>query len=388
MNVLIFTSSMIDTDFADYQNAAQIKPNPSNQNFYSNLIKSISLKNHVSVISLRPFIKGMFKEKELEEEINNVGATTYYYTKVNGSKMNRFFHETNNITRVAISAIENFHSKEFIIITDTLRVSLLKAAKKISKLYGAKIVGMLTDNPNNLSFKNKTYVKTIKSLCESLDGYLSLTEKLANNLNPDKPNYVFEGLVSDFKYFKKDPIYDYYFFCGSLYERYGVKNLIDAYHETSIKSKLVIAGTGPLSKYIEQLSLEDYRILYLTQLPKERIIGYEKNAKANINPRPINKDLDKESVPSKLLEYLSSGVPTISTKFEKLYDAFRNDVFWIEGSSKEDIKTALETFEKVDQSEANKKALNAMSKAFEFYGIDVQAESITHFLTIVNSSNN
>ena len=40
----LFTSAMIDQDFADYQNEAKIKPNPSNQNFYSKLIKALNKK--------------------------------------------------------------------------------------------------------------------------------------------------------------------------------------------------------------------------------------------------------------------------------------------------------------------------------------------------------
>lgn len=385
MNVLVFSSAMVDPDFSDYQTNAKIKPNPSNQNFYSKLIKCLSLKNNVSVISLRPFRKGMFKENYLDDEVNTSGPTTFYYTHVEGGKIYKLLRETNEIVRTAVSAVENFHSNNFIIVTDTLRINLLRAAKRVGKMYGVKVVGMITDNPENLSYTNHAYTRKIKKLVSSLDGYLSLTSGLVDVFNSDKPSYVFEGLAADENPFRKDPIYDYYFFGGSLYERYGVKTLIDAFHESNIKSKLVIAGSGPLAKYIEQVSLSDYRILYLTQLPKERVIAYEKNAIANINPRPINKKLDSESVPSKLIEYLSVGVPVISTKFEKLYGTFKDDVIWIEGNDVESLKTALEAFDKADKEIANKKASSARLKVFEFYGLNVQSESITHFLTSINS---
>ena len=63
MNVLILTSAMTEKDFASYQNDAKIKPNPSNQNFYSKLIRCISTRNNVSVVSHRPLSKRMFKQK-------------------------------------------------------------------------------------------------------------------------------------------------------------------------------------------------------------------------------------------------------------------------------------------------------------------------------------
>lgn len=386
MNVLLFTSAMIDQDFADYQNEAKIKPNPSNQNFYSKLIKALALYNKVAVISLRPFVSGMFYKTSLPEEEKEYGNVKFYYVKVDVSKKYKLFNEKVEIIKCAQKAIEDFRSHNFICVTDTLRPNLVKAAKRISEMYVRKVVGMLTDNPNNLSNVSTTYIKTIKKAVIKLDGYLALTSKLVDVFDPEKPSYIFEGLAHDEEYFKKNPLYDYYFFAGSLYERYGVKNMVEAFHKSSVKAKLVIAGSGPLADYVNKMSIEDYRILYLTQLSKDKIIGYEKNALININPRPLNNEVDSESVPSKLIEYLASGVPTMSTKYPKFYSVFRDNVYWIENNDVNSIKDALEQFEKEPKVIAQKKASAARAKAFEFYGIDVQGEFITHFLDSVSSS--
>lgn len=388
MNIVVLTSAMVSSEFSSYQNSAKIKPNPSNQNFYSKLIQALTLRNRVFVVSHRPLIKGMFKPGVLAEERSSEGSANFFYTRVDCTKRYKLFNEQIEIMKTANEAIEELHTSDFIIIVDTLRVGLLKAAMKLRSQHGCKVIGMLTDNPDNLSVKSMRYSKKIKSIVSRLDGYLSLSTGLVDIFNHNKPHYVFEGLVSDEKYFKKDPVYDYYFFGGALYERYGVKALVDAFHRSSLRSKLIIAGSGPLAKYIEQLSYEDYRILYLTQLPKERVLGYEMNAIANINPRPLDKHLDSQSVPSKLIEYLSTGVPTISTKFEKLYGPFKDDVNWIEGNDTFAIQKALEDFEMSNKEEAKKKAYVARQKAFEFYGLSVQSESITYFLTDLSSSNN
>ena len=155
-----------------------------------------------------------------------------------------------------------------------------------------------------------------------------------------------------------------------------------------IKNKLVIAGTGPLDKYIEQMAESDYRILYLSQLSKDKNVAYLRNSIANINPRPLNPKLDKESVPSKLLEYLSIGTPVISTKYPKLYGLFKDDVTWIDGNDVESMRMALESYNVDHQEQYLKKAATARRKVFEFYGLNVQAESIDHFLAEVNSLNN
>ena len=389
MNILLFTSSMPDSMFSTYQDEAIIKPNPSNQNFYSKLIKTLAINNNIAVVSHRPFVKGMFKHRKgLESDFVMDGNIKYYFTNVRADKAYKLIEESRSIQKVAKKAIEDFVSNDFIIITDTLRLNLIKSAKKIAKQYNVKIVGMLTDNPSNLSNGHPLIQNYLKKLCSSFDGYLSLTDGLVTAYNKHVPSYIFEGLVCEENEGKKDPIFNYFYFGGALYERYGVKTMVDAFHKSNIKSKLVIAGYGPLDKYIEQMAEEDYRILFLAQLNKEKNIGYLRNAIANINPRPLNSDLDKESVPSKLLEYLSIGTPVISTKYPKFYGLFKDDVTWIDGNDVESMKMALESYNVNNQEIYLKKAATARRKVFEFYGLNVQAESIDHFLVEVNSLNN
>ena len=389
MNVLVFSSSMPDSHFATFQDEAIIKPNPSNQNFYSKLIKTLAINNTVSVVSHRPFIKGMFKRKSvLDSDIIMDGNTKYYLTNVRADKPYKLLQEKRTIIKTAKAAIEDFVSEDFIIVTDTLRLNLLKAAKSIAKKYNVKIVGMLTDNPTNLSGGRIFIKKYLKSQASSLDGYLALSDGLVNAYNKHVPSYVFEGLVTEESEGRKDPIFNYFYFGGSLYERYGVKTMVEAFHKSNVKNKLVIAGSGPLEKWIEQMAEEDYRILYLSQLNKEKNIGYLRNSIANINPRPLNPDLDKESVPSKLLEYLSIGTPVISTKFPKFYNLFKDDVTWIDGNDVESMRIAFDSYNVNNQVEYLKKAATARRKVFEFYGLNVQAESIDHFLAEINSLSN
>ena len=388
MNILVFSSAMKETDFAFYQHEAKIKPNPSNQNFYYKLIKALAIDNNVSVVSHRPLIKGMFKRGYLESDTVVDGKVKFYYTANKCGKAYKLFSEKSSIAKTARQAIDDFMSNDFIIITDTLRLNLLKAAKKIAKKYDVKIIGMLTDNPFNLSSGSSFVKNYLVKQGANLNGYLSLTNGLVNVYNSSAPSYIFEGLVCEESEGKKDPIFNYFYFGGSLYERYGVKTLVDAFHKSNLKSKLVLAGAGPLDKYIEQLAEDDYRILYLSQISKEKNIAYMRNSIANINPRPLDAKMDNESVPSKLLEYLSIGTPVISTKYPKLYSTFKDDVFWVDGNSVEDMKFTLENYDISNQEQHLKKAATARRKVFEFYGLNVQAESIDHFLAEVNSSTN
>lgn len=388
MNILLFTSAMKDGDFAEYQNSAKTKINPSNQNFYSKLIRALSINNTVSVISHRPLTKATFGKKVLENDSFFEKNTKFYYTFEMTNPLFKLLQEKKSILHTAKIAIEDFKSNDFIIIVDPLRLNLVKAAKKIASTYNVKIVGMLTDNPHNLSSGSEFFHKYLINEASHFDGYLALTQGLVNVFNYEAPSYIFEGLVAEEEEERKDPIFNYFYFGGSLYEKYGVKTLVDAFHESNVHNKLVIAGNGPLQKYIEELSEQDYRILYISQINKGKAFSYMRNSIANINPRPLDKKLDSESVPSKLLEYLSIGIPTISTKYDKFYGAFKDDVTWIEGNDKESLKAALESFDLSKEEENMKKAITARRKIFEFYGLEVQAESINYFLSTINSSDN
>ena len=388
MNILILTSAMKPSDFSEFSEKAKIKPNPSNQNFYYKLIKALSINNNVSVVSHRPLVKGMFTSNSLEGSTIMDGNIKFYYSSNKVGKIYKLLKEKNVIIKNAKQAISDFLSKDFIVITDTLRLNLVKAALKIRKSYNAKVIGMLTDNPFNLSYSKPLVSNLLIKYGSQLDGYLSLTTGLVEIFNKNLPSYIFEGLVSEENEGRKDPIFNYFYFGGSLYERYGVKTLVDAFHKSDIKCKLVIAGAGPLDSYIEKMAHDDYRILYLSQLSKEKNIAYMRNAIVNINPRPLSEKLDNESVPSKLLEYLSIGTPVMSTKYPKVYSLFKDDVNWIDGNDLQSMKMALENYDISNQEFYLKKAATARRKVFEFYGLSIQAESINHFLAEINSSNN
>ena len=381
MNIIVLTSAMIDEEFNQYTRIARVKPNPSNQNFYSKLIKALAYYNSVSVLSLRPFVKGSILDEYLDSRVAVDGTVHYYYPYEKASRAFKAFGLQKEIMKMVSNIIEDQHYEEFVVIVDTLRYPLLKAARKIKKKYGAKVIGVLTDNPANLSGVKSSYVAAIKNNTHDFDGYIALTESLNKLFNQKKkPYYLMGGLVEDVEPTKRLVIQDYIFFGGALYERYGVKRLVDAFHRSSSSLKLVLAGNGELVNYIENMAKKDNRILYMGQLPKKAMYGMEQNAFVNFNPRPFVIKLDKESVPSKLLEYLASGTPTITTMHTVLNEQFASDAIWLVDDTENGIERAIESLSTIDYSELKKSASTGRLKVFELYGLKNQGEGITMFL--------
>jgi len=381
MKVLILTSSTSSIVFDSLCENANFKPNPSNQNFYNKLIKAISYFSDISVVSHRPFARGMYHATTLSEFEDKEIGINYYYTKIRGDYVYKLLFEKKYIYRQALKAINEFNLNDIVVVVDPLRKNLLNVSLKLKNRFHFPVIGMLTDNPNNLSKTTRKFSNSIIAKTHKLDGFLSLTEGLLNAYGVSgKPSYIFEGLVEEIDQYKKEPLGNYFAFAGSINERFGVKNLVEAFSKLDCNYNLVILGTGSLEKYISAKIKTDSRILYLSQLSKEKVYAIEQHAAANINPRPFDRIMDKESVPSKMFEYLASGVPTISTIHTGLKELFANDVFWIEDDSSEGIYKALSEFMKETPSHLNKKASTAKVKVYEMFGLRPQGEGITHFL--------
>lgn len=378
MNVIFLTSSTSSVVFNNICEKSKVLPNPSNQNFYHKLIKAVSLYENVEVVSHRPFTKGIVLENIKNDHDDRV---PYHYTKIHNSILYKLLFEKREIVKLATQILDSYLQKDCVIVVDVLRRNLLNAALKIRHRCRIPVIGMITDNPYNLSKTTIRYSeKTIKKT-GNLDGYLTLSEGLIDVYGlQSKPFYQFDGIVEDIKTYKKEPLGEYFAFAGSLFERYGVKNLIDGFEKLSEKVNLVVLGNGPLHQYIANTSGEDSRVLYLSQLSKDKTYAIEQHALANINPRPLDELFDKQSVPSKMLEYLASGVPTISTKHQRFYDLFQKEIYWIEDSSPEGIQKTLLDFLNSPKSEKTKRALSAKTKVYSMFGSLVQGEGISHFL--------
>ncbi len=384
MNIIFLTSSTSENVFHNICSESKVLPNPSNQNFYHKLIKALSFYDNVEVVSHRPSAKGVTLPPIEDDHDDRV---PYHYTKIQKTLFYKIFREKHQIVETTVKILDSYLHKDSIIVVDVLRRNLLNAALKIKHKHGIPVIGVLTDNPYNLTNVSDHYAEKTINKTAKLDGFLTLTDGLLAAYGiAGKPTYIFEGIVEDIPTFKREPLGDYIAFAGSLYERYGVKNLVDSFNGLDQKINLVILGNGPLKSYISNLGQHDHRVLYLSQLSKNKTYCIEQHALANINPRPLNETLDKQSVPSKMLDYLASGVPTISTKHPRLYELFKNDVYWIDDTSAQGIQKAILDFLNSSQIEKTKKALSAKTKVYSMFGSLVQGEGISHFLNSFNTS--
>ena len=105
--------------------------------------------------------------------------------------------------------------------------------------------------------------------------------------------------------------------------------------------RLKISGKGSFQKTVEDAVKQDGRITYLGCVPYEEYLSNLKQADVLVNPRNMNLPENENNFPSKIMEYLATGKPIISTRFPG-WEKYNEYITFCE-STVEGLQNALET---------------------------------------------
>jgi glycosyltransferase involved in cell wall biosynthesis len=112
---------------------------------------------------------------------------------------------------------------------------------------------------------------------------------------------------------------------GNLSELNGFKEIIEGFTQTKNPSyRLQIAGAGALQDKVAEAAKSDPRIEYLGQLPFVEVLELYKSADCLICMRLTKRVDSRYFFPSKLFEYLASGVPVITTRTGHVESEYQN----------------------------------------------------------------
>jgi glycosyltransferase involved in cell wall biosynthesis len=224
------------------------------------------------------------------------------------------------------------------------------------RLFGYKICVILTDSPGGplkgeprvlswLRLLNKWF---IGSVTRHADAGLALTHSLANTFIPGLPVLVFPGFSNVDKFLSlpnvdlniKDEMIVCY--AGSLQAQYGVINIIKIVGEIkSAKIRLLVCGGGEGVEDVSTLSSRYTNVDYLGMLGEEDLLDLYGSVNVFVNPRPNGFTDINNSFPSKLMEYLATGRPVISTPLPWVPEDILNTIKFTATDDPDDIKSAI-----------------------------------------------
>lgn len=170
-------------------------------------------------------------------------------------------------------------------------------------------------------------------------------------------------------------------FSGGLYEYNGLINLIEAFNSLrNDKLKLSIYGEGPLKDFVIKSSIKDSRIAYCGNVPNNEMLLLQQKAGVLINPRPVSDPISLYTFPSKMIEYMLSGTPVITTKLNGLTPEYLENIFVMNDNSIEQIANSIETVIGLRKKYLVEKASAAREFIVNNKSWDIQSHKIYDFI--------
>ena len=193
-----------------------------------------------------------------------------------------------------------------------------------------------------------------------VDTSVVLTEAMAKALQlTDRPYVVAEGIVDSIPENRNSTAHEETInivYAGKLYFRFGIRYLVEAFSLLQDSSyRLILCGNGDAVEYLQKCAMEDSRIILPGQVSPEKVQEYISSAAVLVNPRPNNEEYTKYSFPSKDIEYLSSGKPTVAFLLDGMPKCYQDFLYVVDPDR--DISCAI--------SDALKAAISAPKKEIE-----------------------
>ena len=263
------------------------------------------------------------------------------------SYSNLFIYKTLRASRILFKGIKQYlksSDNDVTLIFYSVSSANLDVIKKIKKKYpNIKIILFVPDLPlyTVMGARNKqiscmlaknSNEKLIR-INEYVDHFVFITQHMAESMNISVEKYsVIEGMIEGSAVHELEKCNNSnlktILYTGTLTRKYGVMTLIEAFQ--LIKGdeyRLEICGDGETVNEIRNIALNDPRIIYKGVLCPAEVELAQKQCTILVNPRTNDEEYTKYSFPSKMMEYLLSGKPTVCYKldgFPSEYDEYFN----------------------------------------------------------------
>ncbi len=234
-----------------------------------------------------------------------------------------------------------------------------------------------------LGLKDKD-VKHVYSMINKFDSYTLLTEKMADRVlgEIEKPYVVVEGIFREtpMPAIKKESS-KVILYTGGLVLRYGLGDLLEAFHQIPNNDyQLWLCGSGDAEESIKEYSKKDKRIMFLGRMTAEEVYKLQRRATLLVNPRHSGEIFTKYSFPSKTMEYMASGTPTLMSKLECMPNEYYQYLYYFDDESIEGMTNKMIEICETDKALLEKRGKEAAVFINEKKNAKVQVSKILSIL--------
>jgi glycosyltransferase involved in cell wall biosynthesis len=268
----------------------------------------------------------------------------------------------------------------------TLLGAWVTQSKCVAMIYDVLVPGETA--PATIFYKIDYWLH--KKLLPLFDGLVVISENIAKDFAPSVPCLRVEGgistdLIERIRNFERQSAYDGDFFTivvtGALEEVNGIREILLAFKLLEGKKyRLWIAGHGSLSQLVREAVADDSRIRYVGFVSFEEVLKLYALADVLINMRLTKRINTRYFFPSKLMEYLSSGVPVISTSSGNIADEYGQLAYILKEETPESLAELIKLVAQTPDEERRSKAEYAQQYIAKHKTWDAQTRLIRNFL--------
>lgn len=365
---LIMCGTMVPSE---YENRIQYLSNAANR-FQLNFVKEMKKECEIKVYSYLGIAVDEQIQTELKQENGDV--------KVH-------FRTTDRLTGVMRykRAVKQALKQADCLLTYNVTYAWM-FAPALARRLGKKSALILADysgEESYHSFVRRLYARLELRVIQKYDVVIGLSETTKRFLKPDQRFLCVEGGIDQdvYDYFEPSSVEERqqedgittYMYAGILEPVTGVDMLLKAFTRNSNPAiRLNISGKGSFQKLVEDAVKQDHRITYLGCVPYEEYLNNLKQADVLINPRNMNLPENENNFPSKIMEYLTTGKPIISTRFPG-WEKYNKYITFCE-STVEGLQVALES------ADVGKDGVKEQRKFAAGFLWSYQVKKIKHFL--------
>lgn len=358
LNVLYISTLCSERLISDMLNSKLGLPHLAAQKFHRLFVQGMALNTdlfNLNTLCVPEYNKSLNGERVIINNPESEAGVHYTYTPIVLLPIIKHIVTAFYLLSQIIKWRFGSNYKNNILAFDVLNINTSFVAIITSKLFRMQSVGIVTDIPNMLlvlkskvRFEDKLLCRIDNMLLNATDRYIFLTEAMNSVVNKKrKPYCIIEGFsdsrllsvtkIAETKNFTKVVHYS-----GGLYEKFGVKFLIDAFMLIDKADiKLHLFGDGDLINYINKCKEEDPRIVFFGYKDNNIVLDNQHMSFVLVNPRFTHEEYTKYSFPSKTIEYMSSGIPLLTTKLPGIPPEYFGFVYLFEKESVEGYCNSL-----------------------------------------------
>jgi len=362
MKLFYFGSVCSDKIFNETVEKSRVKPSASAQNFELALIRGFSAHEGVELtvaaaesVAMFPGGNRLFLEKR--KDILTPRCAANIIPAVNLPLIKQWNHANGACKLLKKWLRENRDERDKCVLVYGIYPAVVKKLLSVCKKHNCKIFALITDVPSTMFTYTKSknllkrlfsgsYRKLAMSVQDRFDGYVYLTRAMENEVAPGKPYIVVETIV-DTRIFdgvaavgKAEP--PALMYAGALYKKYGVDLIVDAFEQTKSNCELWLFGSGDYEQEIKQRMAKNPNIRFFGRVPREEVLKREKEASLLLNIRNTEDDYTRFSFPSKMVEYMLSGTPLLTTRLEGIPEEYYSYCHCVSTREPEEIARTIE----------------------------------------------